>query len=148
MKHTPIIDGLVRAIELEKTVVAYYKEAHTKGRTGEIARIMQRLEDSHFIILGRLKSRKEELEHQQGEGLLGNMLQSIGQAIVDTVAGLPVGAIHAETDPTISMLVRSEQELRAHYEHLLPLADPDTLSLIEAGIRNVDASLQHLQELA
>lgn len=146
MKHT-LINGLSRAIDLEKILMDYYKEAHLKGRTPEIAREMQRLEDSHFVLVGRLKSQKERLERANGEGMFGNALQSLGHAIVDTVAGLPVSAIHGETNPTYEMLIRHEEQLRAHYEGLMSNADPETASLLETGIETASINIQHLESL-
>lgn len=139
-----MIDGLKQAVDMEKTLQDYYKQAERAAANSAAAAMMDTMEERHLSLAGRIGRRLEELERQGGEGGLGDTLQAIGRAISDTVAGLPVGLIRTETKPSIDFLLHSEQQLLLHYEGLLGTADSETRALLEVAAMNTRENIERL----
>lgn len=142
-----IIDALATAVEMEKTLQSYYKHASRQAKSSELATKFDQMEEAHMRVAERLELRREALQHENGETFLGDAIESIAHAIRDVIAGLPVGLIHTETNPTISFFRDSEEKLCVHYESLMPDADPKTVQLLEEALRNAQGNLQFLEEV-
>lgn len=139
-----MIEGLKRAVEMEKTLQDYYKQAERSATSSATAAMMDTMEERHLSLAGRVGRRLEELEHQSGEGGFADTLQAIGRAISDTVAGLPVGLIRTETKPSIDFLRQGEEQLLHHYEGMLDGADPETRALLEVAATNTRENIERL----
>lgn len=139
-----MIEGLKQAVEMEKTLQDYYKQAERASTNSAAAAMMDTMEERHLSLAGRMGRRLEELEREGGEGGLADTLQAIGRAISDTVAGLPVGLIRTETKPSIDFLLQSEQQLLNHYEGLLNTVDPETLALLEVAAMSTRENIERL----
>jgi hypothetical protein len=146
-KNKTVLEGLGLAIQLEKSMVDYYKHAAEKDHHGALTEQFRALADRHFIVVGRLDSQRERLHAENGEGVIGHAIEAIGKAIFDTLAGLPVSAIRAETDLTIPSFIRGEEGLRAAYSHIVTDADPETATLAQAAIENCDENITRLNSM-
>lgn len=146
-KLDPVIDALHNAIEMEKSLKDYYKHASHHAKDSHLADRLRGMEDLHLTFASRVEARREALQKEAGEGLIANALEKIGEAIHDTIAGLPVGLIRTETDPTVEMLVRHEEELLRLYEGLRDGLDPETTTLLDAAAENCRENIRELQQI-
>jgi len=142
-----MIDGLDQAIKMEKTLQDYYKRAERASDDPDVRAAMHMLEDRHLSIVGRMRRRVEELERENGEGALGDAFQALGRAISDAVAGLPVGFIRTETDPSVRFLLEHEEQLLKQYNELRGIVDADTAHLVDAAAGNVRENIERLQAM-
>jgi hypothetical protein len=140
-----VIEGLEQAIEMERTLQDYYKHAsrHTNNLT--LMKRLEGMEERHMGLARRLGKRREDLQKQNGEGVFSNTLEAIGDAIAATIAGLPVGLIRTETDPSNEFLLDAEQRLLAHYSELAGRVDPDTRLIVDDAMRNATSNIELLQ---
>ncbi len=140
-----VIEILDNAIEMERTLQDYYKHAsrHTDNLT--LMKQLEGMEERHMSIARRLSKRREDLQKMSGSGVLSNTFEAIGDAIAATIAGLPVGLIRAETDPSSEYLLDAEERLLAHYSELVGSLDPDTALIVQEAIRNCTMNIEILQ---
>lgn len=146
-KLDPVIDALHDAIEMERALKDYYKHASHHTKVHHLADRLHGMEDLHHTFASRVEARREALQKEAGEGLIANAIEKIGEAIHDTIAGLPVGLIRTETDPTVEMLVRHERELLALYEGLGDGLDPETTTLVNAAAENCRENIKELEQI-
>lgn len=138
-----LIDGLERAIEMERSAMQIYQSARRRADDAQIARL-ETIEQSHLAQMQRMETEKERIEKEEGEGILGDALESIGKAFTELLAGIPVSLIEDATVPTVKTLLRLEEELLGAYQRMLLVADPHTRVLIEGAIT---AGREHVAEL-
>ena len=138
-----LIDGLEQAIEMERSAMQIYQSGRREA-SDSVALRLQQIEQAHLTQKQRLTAEKERLQDADGEGLLGDALESIGEAFSGLVAGIPVSMIEDSTVPTVATLTRIEENLLGHYHNLLLRADPQSRVLLEGAIT---ACREHIQEL-
>ena len=141
-----VIESLESSIEMERTLQDYYKHAsrHTNDLT--LMKRLEGMEERHMGVARRLGKRREDLQRMTGGGgVLGETLDAIGDAIAATIAGLPVGLIRTETDPSIEYLLDAEQRLLNYYSELAGALDPDTRLIVDDAMRNCTSNIEMLR---
>jgi hypothetical protein len=138
-----LIDGLERAIEMERSAMQIYQSARRRAGDATATRL-EHIEQAHLAQMQRMEVEKERLEKAEGEGMIGDALESIGKAFTELLAGIPVSLIEDATAPTTTTLRRLEEELLGFYQRMLLLADPHTRVLLEGAIT---ASREHVADL-
>lgn len=138
-----LIDGLEQAIEMERSAMQIYQSGRREANDS-VALRLQQIEQGHLTQMQRMNAEKERIQEADGEGLLGDALESIGKAFSGLVAGIPVSMIEDSTIPTVATLSRIEEELLGLYHSLLLLADPQSRVVLEGAIT---ACREHITEL-
>ena len=139
-----LIEGLDRAIEMERSAMQIYQSARHRAAASQEALRLEQIEQAHLAQMQRMEVEKERVQHADGESLIGDAMESIGKAFTDLLAGIPVTLIEESTVPTPATLRRLEEELLGFYQRLLLLADPHTRVLMETAIT---AGREHVAEL-
>ncbi len=142
-----VINTLGNAIEMERTLQDYYKHAARHTKDLALLKRLEGMEERHMGLARRLNTRREALQKMNGEGVLGNTLEAIGNAIAATIAGLPVGLIRTETDPSVEMLIESEERLLEAYALLGTVVDPDTKLVVDDAVRNCTSNIELLNDM-
>jgi rubrerythrin len=141
-----LIEGLDRAIEMERSAMQIYQSARRRAEADEALRLQQ-IEESHLAQMQRMESERERIQHDDGEGILGDAIESIGKAFTDLLAGIPVSLIEDATVPTVATLRRLEEELLGFYQRLLLLADPHARVLMETAITAGRGHVAQLEQI-
>jgi hypothetical protein len=152
MNHVATIHGLEKAIKLEKSMVEAYRNAgkhpahvHQQDTARDHLFV---LEESHQEYANRLTGRLHALHKMDGDGMIGEALHGLRDALSNVVAGLPVDFLHSTTTTTVEMLRRAEQELITHYESILvATGDQETHALVDAAISNGRHNLDELSRI-
>lgn len=140
----PLIDGLDHVVEMERNLMHYYKHAgdHASDRVWQ--RRMYTNMERHVSHIGRLELRRSRLEDEAHRGRISDFFGSLGQAVQDVAAGLPIEMIISETEPSLELLKQREQQLIIYFQELFAIADDETRPVIESAIADCQANVDDL----
>ncbi len=141
-----LIDGLEQAIEMERSAMQIYQSGRREA-DDPVALRLQQIEQGHLTQMQRMTAERERLQQADGEGMLGDALESIGKAFTGLVAGIPLTFIEDSTIPAVTTLVRIEEELLGLYHTLLLRADPKSRVPMEGAITTCREHIKELQQI-
>jgi rubrerythrin len=138
-----LIDGLEQAIEMERSAMQIYQSGRREADES-VALRLQQIEQGHLTQMQRMNAERERIQDAEGEGMLGDALESIGKAFTGLVAGIPLTMIEDSTVPTVATLTRLEEDLLGLYHSMLLIASPQSRVVLENAIT---ACREHITEL-
>jgi rubrerythrin len=147
MKKGALVDGLNEAIKAERSLADYYHNAREHTHDPAIKRVFTTLQERHYAHSEAIEVERERVQSLEGEGMFGDLFESIGRAIADTIAGLPVMGIEETSHATFETLRRFERKLCELYQEVLSLADEAGKGFLERSIEQCRGYIAKLDEL-
>ncbi len=135
------IEGVIR---LEREVIALYRRVAEHEKRAHVGARLQILEARHLSAASRSERLLEDVRHQEGGGVVGDVAAQISDALVSLFSSVPVELIEETHTPTFSTLKRFEGRLLECYESL---ADEIGSTYREEVQRGADESRANLEEL-
>lgn len=141
-----VVDRIREALRLERQMVDLYKKAGDRASDAHVARTLHGISERHVSHAERLDHLRDRLEHEAGEGMFGELMESIGEALSGMVATIPVMIVESGTDATFDTLGRYEGTLVGYYESIAGHVDGEVrqtmLSLANACRHHMDRLLE------
>ena len=142
-----VVDRLKEALRLERQLVELYKGAGDRTADAHASRTLYGIGERHASHAERLTHLTDRLEREGGEGMFGELMQSLGEAITGMLSMIPVMIVEAETEATYDTLGRYEGTLLGIYEPLSAVLDEDGKHLMETLIEGCRHHMEKLVEV-
>lgn len=142
-----VVDRLKEALRVERQLIELYKKRGDRERDSHAARTMHGIAERHASHSERVNHLVDRLERAKGEGIFGELFESLGEALSGALSMIPVMVVESETDATYDTLGRMEGRLVGYYETLAPTLDDEGRHLIESLIEGCRHHMEKLTEL-
>jgi hypothetical protein len=144
-----LIEGLEQIKRGELNASEYYAVARDSAEhhnRSDMASAYRTIGGMHAQLSLQVEGRKETLQKEAGEGILGEMLENMMEAFRFFVADLPAFFFEKETEPTPDMLIDLERDLLEKYRKLVDAADPKTMEILRKAIDAGESNIRTLEE--
>src|SRR5688572_15637677 len=91
-----VVDRVKEALRLERQLVDLYKQAGDRAKDDHLARSFHGIAERHASHAERVEHLRDRLERDAGEGMFGELMESIGEAFSSMLSAIPVGMITSE----------------------------------------------------
>ncbi|MCB0713908.1 MAG: hypothetical protein KDD67_16400 [Ignavibacteriae bacterium] len=146
-EHQQIIEALEQLKRDEIHAAEYYlsaaREAGERNESEQEETYMA-IRKVHGELALMFDHRREALEREDGEGILGDTLHAFIDAIRSLV-NMPVLFFEGETEMSAKNFVELENGLANRYRQLIERADSETADLLRRAIEGNEKSVEHLQ---
>jgi rubrerythrin len=142
-----VVDRVKEALRLERQLVDLYKYSGDRSPDSHAARTLHGISERHASHVERLDHLRDRLERDAGEGVFGELMESLGHAIAGMVATIPVMVVETETHATLDTLGRYEGTLLGHYEALAGAVNGEAQQLMLALAEDCRRHMERLVEL-
>ena len=145
--HAEVIDRLKEANRLERELAEMYKHTGDRADDEHIQRVLHGIAERHASHSERLTVLNDRLEREAGEGVFGELMESIGEALGGMISTIPVMIVGAGTDITYDTLGRYEGTLVGIYQAVEPVLDDEARQTITALADDCRNHMERLTEI-
>lgn len=132
---------------MERQLTDLYKNAGDRAADAHAARTLHGIAERHASHAERLNHLGDRLERAAGEGVFGELMESLGEAISGMIATIPVMIVESGTDATYDTLGRFEGTLLGYYESLESVLDEQGRQIVAALAEDCRHHMERLVEL-
>ena len=142
-----VVDSVKEALRLERQLTDLYKSSGDRASDPHVTRSLHGIAERHASHAERLEGLRDRLEREAGEGIFGELMESLGEAISGMLATIPVMIVESETDATYDTLGRYEGTLIGYYEGLHGVLDEAGQQLVAGLAEDCRHHMERLVEL-